>query len=103
MFESTLWERIVLQASHSEHFVRDAVVAIGALSNCGKWVESTASKSLVGTPHYRFALAQYGRAVKKMRATIARNSKDIRKALIGCLLVICFEAYPSVTAGLGQV
>lgn len=108
LFSSHLWDRIILQASVSEPFVRDTLIAIGALSSCGrKWAKDLppGKKSTAGiepTPQYRFALQKYGNAVNNMRKELTSNSnhegstqqmKDskLRLALIACLLVVCFE------------
>ena len=44
------------------------------------------------TPRYQIALQQYGRAVKTMREKLTGRENNLREALIGCLLVICFES-----------
>jgi hypothetical protein len=99
LFDSTLWNRLMLQASHEEEFVKDAMIAIGALHSCGRMlIEDTNKKVSSGiepTPHYRFALQQWGRALRKMRNRITDGEKDLRVALIGCLLVFCFEGLQS--------
>lgn len=71
-------------------------MAIGALSSCGRSLVEDPSPTqlanvITGTSSYWFALQHYGRAVKKMRNSISNDGKDLRKALVGCLLVICFE------------
>ena len=94
LFTSSLWERVILQACHQEEFIRDAAVAIGALSTCGrKLVEDNraAPQAMVATGDYRFALRQYGRAVKSMRERLSNEEENLRIVLIGCLMVVCFE------------
>jgi hypothetical protein len=49
-------------------------------------------RTFASTPRYQFALQQYGRAVKTMREKLMGQENNLRKALIGCLLVICFES-----------
>jgi hypothetical protein len=49
--------------------------------------------SKVSSKHYRFALERFGRAVRTMRSTLTNDEQDLRKALIGCLLVFCFEGF----------
>ena len=81
--------------------MRDAVVAIGALFSCGqKHFESSNlqdafSQTNVPTPSYCAALQYYGRALKRMRERLevghGDREKELRMALIGCLLVVCFE------------
>ncbi|KAE8452535.1 hypothetical protein EG329_000438 [Mollisiaceae sp. DMI_Dod_QoI] len=110
LFSNPLWDRIILQASAIEPFVRDTLVAIGALTSCGrKWTDdlSIGKKSTTGievTPQYHFALQHYGNAVKAMRKTLhsyaneygksfgqGKRGHNLRMMLIACLLVTCFE------------
>ncbi len=42
--------------------------------------------------HHRFALQQYGRAIRRMKESLTTGGKDYRTAVIVCLLTICFEA-----------
>lgn len=98
--EWVLWNRIVLQAGHTEHFVRECIVAIGAML---KSLESLYSKDdsnpnpktdVLAKLHYDFAVMKYGKAIKDMRTVIANNSQENpRLILIGCLLAVCFELF----------
>jgi hypothetical protein len=95
LFSSALWDSIILQASNEEEFVRDAITAIGALSfSERRTIQDSVQGRLTDftpSPRYQFALQQYGRAVKAMRDILSGDESSLRKALIGCLLVICFE------------
>lgn len=108
LFSSSLWDRVILQASASEPFIRDTLVAIGALSSCErKWVKDlpAGKKSTSGieaAPQFRFALQKYGTAVNSMRKKLAsyandqspvqgKKDRNLRLVLISCLLVVCFE------------
>ncbi|KEF61484.1 uncharacterized protein A1O9_03050 [Exophiala aquamarina CBS 119918] len=44
------------------------------------------------TLEYTYALQQYQNALQGMRAAIANGEHDMRKALIACILVFCFES-----------
>jgi hypothetical protein len=93
----SLWNA-VLQGCHKDDFIRDAVIAVGALISCErKLVKDTDGRitraPLEYTPRYRFALKQYGRAVKKMRVQMSGEGPALRSLLIGCILIICFEAW----------
>ena len=74
----------------AEPFIRHAVVAIGALE---KIMQS--QRTAAGVPRmavdYPFALNQFDKALRGMRAAISNGENDIRKALIACILVFCFE------------
>ncbi|CZR68084.1 uncharacterized protein PAC_17983 [Phialocephala subalpina] len=90
-FASTLWDCLIMQAAHDEAFVRDAIIAIGALTESKMALRRGSS---VEAPEMRrFALHRYGRAIRTMRSSLAirETSDNPRKALIGCLLVCCFE------------
>lgn len=93
----SLWDS-VLQSCHMDDFVRDAVIAVGALITCPRELVMDANNKLARgpiehTPRYQFALKQYGRAVKKMRMKVAGEEPAVRSVLIGCILVVCFEAW----------
>lgn len=93
LFQSPLWSTLIPQLSHAAPFVKSALIAIGALSKCGRKLnsETPASNGISVTPLYRFALSQYGVAVREMRDTLVLGEEGLRKTLIACLLVVCFE------------
>ena len=95
---SSLWSRIILQACHLECYVRETVVALAALRMSLSTVQKSTmplSSIEISSQHYRFALQQYGKAVRNMRKALAVSNTEnsIRKALICCLLVFCFEVF----------
>ncbi|KAG4433935.1 hypothetical protein IFR05_010580 [Cadophora sp. M221] len=91
-FPSTLWGRLIPQISEVEPFVRHAVIAIGALGKESRYSRQTKNLgSLTQGSDYQFALQQYDKSLRGMRAAIAAGQHDLRKALIACLLVFCFE------------
>ncbi|KAE9380951.1 hypothetical protein N431DRAFT_433139 [Stipitochalara longipes BDJ] len=81
---SNLWHRVILQACETEPSIRHAVIALGALD----LNKSTGQKS-----HHEFALRQYSKAIKHMERSLSLGTRDIRSALILCLLTICFETW----------
>jgi hypothetical protein len=87
----SLWARIIMQAAHDEYGLRELIIAIGAF---------TVSQELRQTGHAaegakmkQFALQRYGEAIREMNLRLSEISYDegTRKALIGCLLICCFE------------
>jgi hypothetical protein len=93
----SLWE-IVLQGCHEDDYIRDTVVAMGALITCLRKLVKDAESRVSRAPfeitqRHRFALKQYGRAVKKMRTQVSGEEPGLRPLLIGCILVVCFEAW----------
>ncbi|KAH7409156.1 hypothetical protein BKA64DRAFT_388858 [Cadophora sp. MPI-SDFR-AT-0126] len=93
LFRTNLWKNLLPQASYDTPFIRSALIAIGALSGCGRKFQEDkfATSGMVITPRYRFALMQYGIAVSQMRETLVAGEKGLNDALIACLLVVCFE------------
>jgi hypothetical protein len=99
-WETDIWSRLIIQACHQEPFARHAIVSIGALdlaieyktSQSGTWARDQGEYA--DNPHHQFALQQYGKALKLMRDSPSEDEEHhVRKALISCLLIICFETY----------
>ena len=102
-WDASIWERLILQACHEEPFARHAIVSIAALDlaidgrstpSSPRWL----SESLINIEpyhsHHEFALREYGKALRLMRASPSSDEAHyVRKALISCLLIICFELY----------
>jgi hypothetical protein len=99
-YETSVWDRVVLQACHEEQWARKVVVAIGALHHHRTLSTSPAHGPGEGErerkSHYLFALQQYGTALGQLR-TIAgqelQSEPRLRHALIAALLTTCFETY----------
>ena len=72
--------------------MRHAIIAIGALSKQKKSrLQYKLSYPTNPALDYEYALKQYGKSLRGMRDAIASGQHDIRKALIACILVFCFE------------
>jgi hypothetical protein len=83
-----------------EPFIRDAVLAIAAINLSIKedrkkprTLEGGAGSSKISTKHYQFALERFSQAIRTMRTTLTNDEQHLRKALISCLLVFCFEGF----------
>lgn len=93
----SLWNRLMLQGCHSEAFIRDAVVAIGALhkslrtSAAGQYAPDPASQDLAVLQR-QFAFQKYGKALKAIQEAIDTGAGP-RVAMIACLLIVCFESH----------
>ncbi|KAE8451403.1 hypothetical protein EG329_004032 [Mollisiaceae sp. DMI_Dod_QoI] len=89
-FEPTLWNPFVLRACDNPS-IRQLVVATAALSIAVKtpplrlWNPSN-------DQHHQYALQQYGQALKGIREMVAAGQDSTRIALIGALLIFCFES-----------
>jgi hypothetical protein len=95
--DSTLWNTIVLQGSEQESFIRDAVIALGALNKTVETVpeggEFPRGQLSSGAVHYQAAFQQYGKSIKGIRKACAERRQNKRTILIACLLAICFEYF----------
>ncbi|KAL2065237.1 hypothetical protein VTL71DRAFT_2906 [Oculimacula yallundae] len=96
---SDLWDRVVLQACEYEGSIRNAVVAIGALSFTLDTNHTGEEQQLLGmvgiarknAEQHQFALQKYGRAIAQMRTGIEKGLFSLRTTLICCILAACFE------------
>lgn len=99
--ESSMWNRLVLQACESDQSIRHAVIAIGALDMAldtaqvrkkAEWLEP-AKVQLQAESQRQFALQSYGKAIKRMRDALSEPRQDMRTILIACLLFVAFESF----------
>jgi hypothetical protein len=91
-FPNPLWAKLIPQISEMEPFVRDAIIAIGALGKHSKsqLPRKVSDPSFQGDD-YQYALKLYGKSLRGMRDAITRGKHDLHNALIACLLVFVFE------------
>ena len=100
-YDSVLWERAVLQTCENQPSIRTAAVAIGALDrtleaaqlNKGRPSFELTTVDGYVTDHHRFALQQYGKAVRSMRDDIIGAQQNLTTTLISCLMLVCFELF----------
>jgi hypothetical protein len=98
-FEQPLWDRLILQACHTEVFVREAVVAISAsrIARSAKAGQMGVSMNPVVARHREAALLHYGKAIRKINDDLSMTRRgesegaSLRRVLIACLLVCCLE------------
>lgn len=92
--DTTLWNRIVLQASEEESFIKHAVISLGALN---KTLDRTTGPrdllELQLTTHHQIAFRYYGQSIQGIRKACGQHRRSKRTILIACLLAICFEYY----------
>ncbi|ESZ97867.1 hypothetical protein SBOR_1743 [Sclerotinia borealis F-4128] len=91
VFSSSLWDRIIMQAAHDESYLREMLIAIGSFTE-SKDVQLRGYKDEAVQMRI-FAVKRYGLALRSMSVGLSKleSSDGPRKALIGCLLVCCFE------------
>lgn len=92
-FESSLWTRLILQASHSEPAVRYAVTALGALHEKISLGRLIKHPDVDGTNiDTDYPLRQYTKALGCLRNLLSTNGEQsLELALICSLIYICFE------------
>lgn len=92
---STLWQKSILQLAESQPFIREAVIAVAAMYRVPRQTRNVRMPVTILRGAYReehtFALEKYQKSVTLMKDAIARESMDVRTALIACLLTVCFE------------
>ncbi|APA05537.1 hypothetical protein sscle_01g003070 [Sclerotinia sclerotiorum 1980 UF-70] len=86
LFNRSVWERLIPQASESEAFVGQALVALGAFS------KGRTTNGIEASLHRQHGLDQYGKALVGMRQALNGSRYNARKALIACLLVYSIES-----------
>ncbi|KAG4441114.1 hypothetical protein IFR05_003404 [Cadophora sp. M221] len=99
VFKSTFWNRILLQESSHQNFVRHAIIGIAALNQSAKSSHlaqfATGSSKEVwqaeATKQKKYALEQYDKSIKGMRTIQTTSDAYFRKVLISTLLVFVFE------------
>ncbi|KAK0121182.1 hypothetical protein ONS96_011363 [Cadophora gregata f. sp. sojae] len=100
--DTTLWNRIVLQETEANLSIKHSVIALGALHKAldGDPYPHAADTKLSQSVHYRFALQQYGKALRLTRTSISspESQVDSRALLISCFLSICFECIHGSTS-----
>jgi hypothetical protein len=100
-FESSFWKRLILQACVEEPFTQKVVTAlISRLSTSKKRsynIEMDTAHRAIVAQQAEFAYKQYQKALLGARKAL-KNDGDNRKALMGCILVCCFESHVGDTA-----
>lgn len=89
-FESDFWQRLIFQASETDHSIRHAIIAIGGL----KAITDVPPAKYQRGPqdHVEFALSHYAKAIQAMRKCSLNGTQDLRTTLINSLLVMSFES-----------
>ena len=92
-FNDTVWDRIVLQISHSQPAVRYAVNALGALHEERFLRRSAGNQKVdVGSLQTSFPAKQYSKALNGMQALLKEPKLPLDVVLLCALLFIHFEA-----------
>lgn len=87
-FNIDFWTKTVLQQSHQDSVVRQALVSLGALH-----LDFTTTGVPGSDSSKHGALAQYGRAIHALRRRVEKpDPGTVKTALTCCILFYCFEA-----------
>lgn len=83
-----LWKIVMLRSSVEEPALRHMAIAVAALRK-----SQAVHVAVEATGHHRFAVQQYGRALKMVQAIIAvnRQNEGVRISLVASILIFCFE------------
>ncbi|RAL04838.1 Zn(II)2Cys6 transcription factor [Aspergillus ibericus CBS 121593] len=91
-FDSSLWQKLVLQMSHAEPAVYHAVVALSAIHQDSEKRGMPLSRENLGSTWHRFALEQAARSFALLHARPASQDPRLREAtLLCCLLYVISE------------
>lgn len=100
-FDSSFWNRSVLQECHTEEAIRHSVVALGALY---KTLEKM-TESPPGSPsdnfdpadharaHWEVAFRNYDSAMKAIRSQMSSDQSTQRTSLMATVLLACFDSF----------
>ncbi|PVH86158.1 hypothetical protein DL98DRAFT_567616 [Cadophora sp. DSE1049] len=101
----------LLQLCHFNSSIRHAIIAIGALDKTNSVTPQPSRLSLddrewstKANRHHDAALKQYSEAISHMKKDVPSNQNSLRTTLLGCLLIVCFEAWNgNLELAVGQV
>ena len=86
-FDSSLWQKLVLQMSHAEPAVYHAVVALGATHQDSEKRGMPLSTENLGNTWHRFALEQAGRSFRLINARPASQDPRLWEVTLLCCLL----------------
>jgi hypothetical protein len=99
IFEVPFWNRLILQATQDQPFIRHAIVTIGVLAHTlrtsvpvrdsEEYVNFSADQAF--REHYEIILRHYTRFLEGARQAPTFGIQGTRTALIVCLLINCIE------------
>ncbi|KAH7184779.1 uncharacterized protein B0J16DRAFT_340450 [Fusarium flagelliforme] len=85
---SDFWSRVVLQESHQDSAVRQALVAMSSLH-----LDYVTSDSAEGQTASVETLTHYGKAIRTIRKRLSQTTSDTTKvALVCCIIFYCCES-----------
>jgi hypothetical protein len=100
-FGTPIWGYLLPQHAAHQPFIRYGISALGAMTTT--FTEAIAKRfaghvidddnCLRFSNIYKKAIALYAKFLQHMRIALSKPNHSIRDALLGCLLVVCFEGF----------
>ncbi|PMD46926.1 hypothetical protein L207DRAFT_562137 [Hyaloscypha variabilis F] len=92
-FKSQALRQMLLQASQEDLSIRHIVAALGALDETNEHMPPFPKSNRTQPRHQLDALEQYSIALKHMKKASLSGKQEFRLVMLGCLAIICFEAW----------
>jgi hypothetical protein len=100
-FDAPVWSYLLPQHAANQPFARYGLAALGGMTTTITEVMRARMAGKVGDENnclgysstYKIAIALYDKSLQHMRCALSKPNYSIRDALLGCLLVSCFESY----------
>ncbi|GKZ28309.1 hypothetical protein AbraIFM66950_003565 [Aspergillus brasiliensis] len=86
-FDSSLWQKLVLQSSYAEPAVYHAVVALSAVHQDAEQKGMPLAREELDNTWHRFALEQAGRSIALLNARRASQDPHLREVTLLCCLL----------------
>ncbi|KAF7879166.1 hypothetical protein EAF04_000365 [Stromatinia cepivora] len=92
-FDTSFWERLILQASVVDPSLRHAIIGLGALhEEFSDRRLDLATKCDAARSSFGFATNQYAKAISHLRRSLAAGEQKPLTALMSCILFVCFDS-----------
>ena len=90
--QTTLWPRLILQASHASSTVLHAAIAIGALHKRLEFSKTLSTHTKEALPLGNIALVQYSKSMKELSQQLrSGHHQAVLYTLVTCFLFVQFE------------
>jgi len=90
-FDSSFWDRLLLQATHCEPALRHAVLALSSLHERFELRDETIQHPLWKGSEGGFALQHYNDAIGALIKPSHESQQAVDVCLMSCMLFACFE------------
>lgn len=90
-FDATLWEKLILQAMHTESFVLNAVLGIGALRRFQLESEEFSIQNMVPLATVEYITRKYSEASKELCYRLGASTTDWKLGVLGSIVFLAIE------------